>query len=278
MKIDAHTSLYGVVGCPIKHSKSPLIFNEAFKKDRINAVYVAFDIDKKKIKHFLKLASTLNIKGLSVTLPYKEELKNQVDQLSPLALEIEAINTVIFKNGITEGYNFDGLGAISALKAVRLNWLKEKILILGAGGAARGISITMAYEYGHCQIDFCVRNKKKSTLLQKKIRSYGCECQVYNFDELSNLNNKTHTIIINTTPIGMFPNIDQSPISSTFFDSKMFAYDIIYNPLITKFLKEAKKKGATILDGRKMFINQASMQYQLWTNKKFNIKKMIQLL
>lgn len=254
-EIDTKTLLFGVIGKPVSHSMSPAMHNAAFSASGINGVYLAFDVSD--VEGTLRAVRALGIKGLSVTIPHKLSVMDYLDFIDPDAKAIGAVNTVVNNDGRLEGYNTDCSGAVMAI--LEKTGLKGKRVVLcGAGGAARAIA-------------FGVKKEGAELVILNQIREEGEKLasdtgSVYR--PLEDFPEDGCDIIINSTPLGMSPNIDASPVNPDVFRSSMTVMDIVYNPLQTKFLKDAAKAGCTVIDGTKMFIYQGAIQFELWTGEK----------
>ena len=268
MHIDNETQYFGILGYPVGHSKSPWLFNRLFEHFNYNGIYQF--IEQKNARPAIEAIRSLNFRGLSVTLPHKHEAIKHVDWVDPLAQELRCINTIYNDNGLLRGYNYDGYGALQGLEKVVPNWPQKKILIIGNGGAARGIAMSMVLLKGIKHLYFLVRNPKNVASLKRSLEKKGTEVSIFNFEH----NNKKDSIIsqveldivINTTPVGMSPQVDKSPFPREAIKSNLIVYDIVYNPRETKLLQEAKLKGARVIYGEDMFIGQAALQFQCWTN------------
>ncbi len=311
--IDTGTKLYGVIGSPVKHSKSPMIFNKLFQKLGHNAVYLAFD-DADVAKLFSGIKA-LGLEGVSVTIPHKSAALAYIDELDESAKVLQAINTVQQKNGKLYGYNFDGLACIQALLQKLPELKKEaKFLILGSGGSAHGIALTLASykklekKFAFCgSIDIAVRNVAKAKNLSASLRALGINSHVFSFAALNDIP-LFYDVVMNTTPVGMLHlgrdlsteakrsddkplqnGLEQSPSpSSSPFPLKLLVklqeqkkdalvYDIIYTPLQTKLLKEAGAVGLNTLGGLDMFLIQAAKQFYLWTGERMTLEAMRRL-
>ena len=264
--ITGKTKLTGVIGHPIKHSFSPPMHNTAYKKMNMDYVYVPFHILPENIDNLITSAKTMNIQGLNVTIPYKTTIIPQLDEIDEIAQKIGAVNTIQFKNGKAKGYNTDGIGAIKSLK--KYTDLEDKnILILGAGGASKAITFTLTYENPQ-NITIANRTQQNADTLIENIKkqtpytniSY---IPIQNTDEIID----DIDIIINTTPIGMTPNIDECPINTDKINQKHTVMDIIYNPLETKLLKKAKQKKAKTIPVTHMLVNQGIEAFKIFTNQ-----------
>ncbi|MBF0413529.1 MAG: shikimate dehydrogenase [Desulfamplus sp.] len=263
------TKLYCIFGKPVSHSMSPLVHNMLFNEFGIDAVYLAFEIND--IKKGVDSIRTLGIKGASITIPFKEHIFEYLDEIDETALKIGAVNTVINRNGYLVGYNTDCAGAVEPLKeALSENSLEGKnVLIIGAGGAARAVAFGVKKEGGN--ITILNRSKDKGEKLASQVNGKYLSLSEYNEQaSANNMDNYLEYIdsIINTTSIGMTPNIAESPVNHELFDKKMTVMDIVYNPLKTKFLKDAELAGCKTIDGLAMFIHQGAAQFELFTGIK----------
>ncbi|OQY01859.1 MAG: shikimate dehydrogenase [Desulfobacteraceae bacterium 4572_130] len=253
--IDSNTSLFGLLGNPVSHSLGHLIHNQAFFEKNINALYLPFKITN--IKKGIQAIKELGIKGVSITIPFKQSVIPYLDEIDDLALKIGAVNTIINKKGKLYGYNTDCNGAIKSLK--KISTIKDKkICIIGAGGAARAIAFGIKKENG--KILIVNRTREKGEILANQIKG--------ELISILDIKTKSPDIIINTTSIGMTPDIYQTPLKKDFLSKKMVVMDIVYNPLHTRFLKNAAKKGCTIINGLSMFVNQGAAQFELFTGIK----------
>ncbi len=253
MNIDQNTAIYGVIGKPVRHSLSPTMHNTAFSSTGINAVYLAFEVNDPG--ECIRGARELGIRGMSVTIPFKSTIIPYLDQVDPLAKRIGAVNTVVRHGNSMVGYNTDALGALKALED-RIPLRGRKCLILGAGGAARAIGFILR-EQG-VEISVANRSRKRGEDL-----AIFLECPFVHMDEIIDTD---PDLLIQTTPVGMHPNIDQSPVPEDFITNKMVVMDIIYNPIDTNLIRTARARGCVTIDGLSMFINQGALQFKLWTD------------
>jgi shikimate dehydrogenase len=265
--IDSSTKLYGVFGKPIKHSKSPVIHNACFKQHNINAVYLAFEINN--ICEAVTAMRTLNIKGASVTLPFKESIMDELDWIDDDAKKIGAVNTVINKDGKLFGFNTDYKAAINPIKPFGING--KKVCIIGAGGAAQAVAFGIHKEKGDLTI--INRNKKRGQNLALKYNA-----NFISMDDIKKIKDISPDFLINTTSIGMSPDIDEICFPSKLLTPGMLVMDIVYNPLETKLLAHAKKTGCTTIDGLSMFLHQGAAQFKLWTSITPDIKIMRKII
>lgn len=261
--IDTATQLYCIFGNPVRHSKSPVLHNACFQQHQINAVYLAFEIDD--ISGGIAAMRSLNIKGASVTIPFKESIMDHLDWIDEDALAIGAVNTVVNRQGRLSGFNTDYKAAIAPLKPFGIK--NKRICIIGAGGAAQAVAYGIYREKGDLVI--INRNKERGKKLALKYRA-----DFIPMNEADKIDKIKADIIINTTSIGMHPDIENSAFTPTHLQSHMVVMDIVYNPLKTKLLSYAQKKGCTIIDGLSMFIHQGAAQFKIWTGISPDIKLM----
>lgn len=261
MTIDQHTDLYGVVGFPLSHTLSPIMHNTAFETTGIHAVYLAFQT--RDIEGCIKGMRALDIKGMSVTLPFKSDVIPYLDGVDELAKKIGAVNTIANKNGQLIGYNTDALGALKALQDV-VDLTGMKCLLIGAGGAARAIGFILKEKGVHLTI--ANRSPDRGMELARSLQAP--------FVPLTDIGNTGEDILIQTTPVGMYPHTDECPIPEHLLKEGMVVMDIIYNPIETKALKLAKEHGCKTIDGLSMFIHQGAEQFRLWTDSDPPLKEM----
>ncbi|QNG61143.1 shikimate dehydrogenase [Bacillus sp. PAMC26568] len=269
-------TVYGLIGCPVGHSMSPLIHNDAFERKKMNARYHAFHVEKNELKAAVDGIKALGIAGFNVTIPHKAAIIPFLDKLDKSAELIGAVNTVINKDGCLIGYNTDGKGYLQSLLPLMKKPLHEqRYLIIGAGGAARAIYFTLAAE-GCSMIDLANRTKEKAEQLIKECPVKG-EGSVLSLSEAESGLSK-YDVIIQTTAIGMHPNSLQKPIEATGLKKGSIVSDIVYNPVKTALLKAAELEGAQTLDGVGMFVHQAALAFQIWTGETPDTARMSHLV
>ena len=256
--INKQTKLYGIIGNPVSHSMSPAIHNAAFIEKGLNNVYVPLKIAN--IGAFMNECRKIDFHGFSVTIPHKESILPFLDDLDHTARKIGAINTIVNQNGELTGYNTDCMAAVMGLeysmKEANETLNNKKVSIIGAGGAARAIAFGLK-EKG-CDITIFNRTIERAEKL-----SHDVKCKFESFEEIHQIDSD---ILINTTSIGMFPNVDQTPVSKDILKEGMIVFDAVYNPIETRLLREANENGCHTVNGLSMFINQAAEQFRLWTN------------
>ncbi|QTH46635.1 shikimate dehydrogenase [Cohnella sp. LGH] len=263
--MDSHTALFGVIGDPIRHSKSPIMLNRAFRETGVNGVYAAFHVTPERLEQAIAGVRGLGFRGLNVTIPHKVEVMQFLDEISEGAQAIGAVNTIVNENGRLIGYNTDGIGYVRSLKEEAEPDLSGKtIVVLGAGGAARGILWALAQE-GPAAIFVANRTEAKAVELAGSFPSAmrisavpgnGLQSVVAEAD-----------VVVNTTSVGMSPNVDALPIDPAWLKPGAVASDLIYNPLKTAFLSRAEERGCRIHGGLGMFVYQGAYAFEYWTGK-----------
>ncbi len=252
------TRLYGIIGNPVSHSMSPTVHNASFLAKGLNNVYVPLKI--LNISTFIKECRKIEFHGFSVTIPHKESILPFLDDIDVSASKIGAINTIVKRDGKLVGYNTDCMAAVMDLECgMKKNSEKldnKRVSIIGAGGAARAIAFGLK-EKG-CDITIYNRTIEHAEKLSKDVN-----CRLERFENINKLN--AH-ILINTTSIGMFPDVDHTPVPKDVLKEGMIVFDVIYNPIETKLLTDAKERGCQTINGLSMFINQAAEQFRLWTD------------
>ncbi|WP_243297143.1 shikimate dehydrogenase [Bacillus litorisediminis] len=258
--------VYGVIGDPIGHSLSPLMHNHSFAIENIQAAYHPFLVKKEDLESAVRGMKAIGIQGFNVTIPHKEAIIPYLDEVDALAAEIGAVNTVVLRNGAYVGYNTDGIGFVKALKqAIReVNVEQKKVLIIGAGGAAKGIYYSLLAE-GFTNVDLANRSVERARqLISGSTHASSSLSNAYSMEDAEeNLNQ--YDILIQTTSVGMSPRREESPLTLEKLNRQTHVFDIIYNPYETKFLTLAKEKGCSIHNGIDMFVYQGAFAFQLWT-------------
>lgn len=276
MNITGSTNIVGLIGNPVEHSFSPQMHNAAFKALNLDYTYVAFDVNPADLKTAINGAKSLNIKGFNVTIPHKINVINYLNTLDDIAKLIGAVNTIDFKN--LKGYNTDGIGAIKAIEEI--DSVKNKnIVIAGAGGASRAISFYLA-KYGADKITILNRNIDKAKNLANDILNSNL-IEDIKTDSISQINDYLNDsdILINTTPVGMSPNINDKPIATADnMHEDLIVFDAVYNPNETVLLKEAIKANAKPVYGIKMLLYQGAESFKIWTGQNPPIDVMEEIL
>jgi len=261
--MDSQTELYGVIGNPVRHSLSPMIHNGAFRRLGWNAVYLAFEV--KNVEEALRGIRGLGVRGVSVTIPFKTEVLPFLDKIEGLAKKVGAVNTIINRRGRLIGYNTDCEGALEALEE-KMDLRGKRVVLLGAGGAARAIGFGLK-ERG-VPLIVVNRSKERGWALSKELR-----CNYLPISSLARMKEGEleADILINATSLGMVPRDGETPIPKKFLKKGMVVMDIVYEPLQTRLLREAKEKGCVTVDGLEMLIRQGMAQFEIWTGRRLKI-------
>jgi 3-dehydroquinate dehydratase/shikimate dehydrogenase len=261
------TATFGIIANPIGHSLSPLIHNKSYVGQNINAVYVPFQIESANdVRHFIDHAEEFGICGLSVTIPHKVTVVEKLTKMEPAVDKIGACNTIVFKNKERLGYNTDYTAAVSSIETAMGGDIKNELgilqgksaLILGAGGA--GMALAYGLKKRGAVVTVTDANNEKAVELSIQI---GCETVQWNDRYTIN-----PEILVNCTPVGMHPNINESPFDKDKLFAGMIVFDAVYNPENTLLIKSAKEKGCKAVSGVEMFVGQACLQFKLFTGEK----------
>jgi shikimate dehydrogenase len=274
LHITGDTHVVGIIGDPIKHSLSPKMHNAAFEYLNLNYVYVPFHVRVEDVAKAIEGIRTLGIKGINVTVPHKVAVMQYLDEITDAADAIGAVNTIYWMNGRLIGDNTDGAGFIRALihdEGIKLDG--KNVVILGAGGSARAIGYALV-NAGVKILTLCNRTISKAEDITKMLRKYNINVHAMGLDT-TNLEEIIHNadIIVNTTSVGMNPQ-DGLLIPGEWIHKNQIVYDIIYNPVQTLLLKEAKQKGAKAINGLGMLIHQGALAFEIWTGKHAPIEVM----
>lgn len=274
MTISGKTHVCAVIGDPIEHSLSPAIQNAAFNALNLDFVYTAFTVKSSEIGNALVGMRALDIRGLSVTMPHKEAVVPHLDWIDEAAKCLNSVNTINNKEGKLLGYSTDGIGALNALKENGADPHGKRVLMLGAGGAARVIAYTLIEEIDELVVlNRTVSEAKK--LAETLKRKFGKKIGVNSLSpEVIGEKISNSDILLNTTSVGMKPKINQSLIVSDSLKSDLTVMDIVYNPVETQLVKDAKATGAKVVSGVEMLIYQGAAAFEIWTGKRAPVQVM----
>lgn len=267
--IGTGTRFCSVIGNPVSHSLSPAIHNAGYAELGLDFVYVANRVED--LKSCLEGMRALeNFRGMSITIPHKIDAVKYVDIVSDVDLAIGSINSVVNEKGKLEGFNTDGPGAKKAIEDAGVDLKGKSILMLGTGGAARAIAFTMAWDPGIKDLTLLDINQDLLDSLGGDLKS-GTKATIHayimNSDTLNSAMQNAD-VIVNCTPIGMYPRVDATLIDPKLFRKGQVVFDIVYNPLETRLLKDAKDCGLQTISGMEMFVNQAALQFERFTGEK----------
>lgn len=258
--VRADTEVYGVIGDPIAHSLSPLIHNAAFQERKLNKVYVPFRVGREDLKEFIERCGELGVKGLSVTIPHKEDVLSLLDETEEAVREIGACNTIVFRDGKRVGYNTDYVAALESIEPAihEPTGLEGKVaLVLGAGGAAK--AVTYGLKLKGATVVISARNLDQAERLAQHL---GCGVVEWHQRHRTDLD-----LLVNCTPVGMHPKVDEMPFDKAHLRPGAYVFDSVYNPENTLLVKEARLKGCIVVTGVEMFVRQAARQFELFTGQ-----------
>jgi len=263
--ISGKTRVCGVIGDPIEHTLSPIMHNAAFKALKLDFAFLAFKVKAADVEKAVSGMRALGIHGLNVTMPHKSAVINYLDEVDQAAKAIGSVNTILNKDGRLFGFNTDGVGALQALRENGVEPRGKKVLLLGAGGAARAIAYTLAREADELVI--LNRTAKQAAELANLLKQTFDRKVVA--DALSpNAIKDTlqdSDLLINATSVGMKPNANKTPVAFEWLRPDLAVMDIVYNPVETKLAKDAKAAGAKVVSGFEMLIYQGAASFEIWT-------------
>ncbi|MGB5594086.1 MAG: shikimate dehydrogenase [Crocosphaera sp.] len=279
--ITGKTKLLGIIGDPVEHSLSPVMQNAAIAQLGVDYIYIPFPVKPENLAIALNGFATIGVMGFNATIPHKQAIIPLLSEITTTAQLVGAVNTVWRTETGWKGTNTDVIGFLAPLKPLNRPWNTIKPIILGNGGAARAVVVGLA-QLGCPHI--CVVGRDKDKLTQFKQSWVNSELTamitVHSWDELSGMVSETE-LIINTTPIGMFPNSNHSPVESNLWKklpSNAIAYDLIYIPSPTQFLQDAQQQGLMIIDGLDMLVYQGAAALEIWLQQPVPAEVMSQAL
>ncbi len=267
MKTSGKTKVCAIIGDPVEHSLSPVMHNAAFKKLKLNLVYIAFTVTRSELKEAISRVRILRFHGLNVTMPHKNAVMRYLDETDSTAKSIGAVNTILNDEGRLVGFNTDGIGAMRALKENGVSLDGKKLLLLGAGGAGKAIAFQAAQEVEELIIinRTSERAERLAEVLHKK---FGKKVRGGTFSsEFLKEEMKDADILVNATSVGMHPDVNRSLVPKSLLKPDLCVMDIIYSPLETKLVMDAKAVGAKVVSGLEMLIYQGAVSFEIWTNQ-----------
>jgi len=264
------TKLCGLIGDPVEHTMSPAMHNAAFARIGLDFVYVPFRVKPEDLPQAIAGMKALNIRGLNVTIPHKVAIIPLLDELDPLAEKIGAVNTVVNDNGVLQGFNTDAIGFLEALTQRGAEPKGKKVVVLGAGGAGRAASFVLA-ERG---AQLLILNRRQELewaerLAEQLTQAFGKEVRAMELTD-GNLAQALEGayILVNATSVGMTPNTDETPVSAEMLKPSLVVFDVVYNPVKTKLMRQAEQIGAQTISGLEMLVWQGALAFELWTGAK----------
>lgn len=279
-RISGHTGLLALIGSPVGHSGSPAMYNYSFQKLGLDYAYVAFDVQEKDVKAALDAMKLFNMRGMNVTMPCKVEACKYMDELSPAARIIGAVNTIVNEKGKLIGHMTDGEGFVNNLRDHGVEVKGKKITVAGGGGAATAIQVQCALDGAR---EITIFNKKDAFFARtletaEKIRKAvpGCVVNVYDIDDIPKMTQEIRSsdIFANATIVGMKPMDDLSVVKDlSAFHTNLVVADAVYNPVETKLLREAKEAGCKCVGGKGMLLWQGVSAFQLYTGEDMPVEE-----
>ncbi|MCA9732616.1 MAG: shikimate dehydrogenase [Deferribacteres bacterium] len=255
----------GVIGAPIAHSLSPLLHEFIIRQYDLPFTYSAYHVEKESLAEAVYGAQALGFRGLNVTVPYKKDVMSLLDEIDEFALKVGAVNTILFSEGRITGYNTDVFGFLHSLAVENVSLSDRDVVLLGAGGAARAI-VLAAKKGGARSVMIYNRTYEKAAALAEKMG-----CVAVSQDYFTAI--PDHAVIINTTSVGMHPNVNASPLPQTLFRADCLYIDIVYNPQNTLFLQYATHAGAQTVGGIGMLILQGILAMEIWSGKSIDLQQ-----
>lgn len=281
-RISGHTGLLAVIGSPIAHSASPKIYNYGFERLGLDYVYVAFDIKEHEMKDAIAAMRTFRLRGCNVTMPGKTEVVKYMDELSPAARIIGAVNTIVNDNGRLKGYITDGEGAVGSLRDNGVDVSGRKIVIAGAGGAATAIQVQCALDGAREIVIFnrtVSRAEETAQMIQREVPS--CTVKVCDIADTARMTAEIRDseILINATSVGMKPMEQESIVKDmTAFHPGLTVLDAVYEPVETRLLREAKEAKCHCIGGKSMLLWQAAAAFKLYTGLELPVEELKEIL
>jgi len=272
--ISSKTKLFAIIGDQVERSLSPAMHNAAFKALGLDCRYIAIQVPKGTLADVVKAIRRLRITGFNVTHPHKVEIVRLLDGLDESARLVGAVNTVKIERGKLIGYNTDGAGAALALEREAGKLAGRRAVLLGAGGAARAIAFSLVK--AGAKLTLANRTAAKARGLAAEIkRKLGVEVAVVSIRKRALTDAiKQADLIVNATTIGMAPNVNETLATAGMMHRKLVVNDIVYEPLQTRLLREAKRAGAKTVNGLGMLVNQGALALEIWTGKRAPVKVM----
>lgn len=268
MEINTRTQLCGLLGNPVEHSLSPAIHNAAFQKLGLNFVYLAFRVEQ--IADAISGIRWLgNVRGFSVTIPHKVTVIPHLDEVEPTARHIGSVNTIVVENGKLTGHNTDASGALRALAEGGVSLRGAPVLLLGSGGAARAIAFALARDgaVGSLTILGVDDGERRALAQDLRVRTDLEVAEGPLTAESLAAGIVNHAVLLHCTPVGMHPKVSETCVPRELLKPHLAVMDIVYNPLETQLLRDARAAGCRTIKGVEMFLNQAVAQFELWTGR-----------
>lgn len=264
----------GVIGDPIEHTLSPTIHNAAFNHLNLDFVFLAFQVKAADLEKAIQGMRGLGIHGLNVTMPHKSTVISFLDEVDPIVKFLGSANTILNNEDRLSGFNTDGVGALKALRENGVELSEKKVLLLGAGGAAKAIAFSLAEKVGELVVlnRTVEKAKELAAVLGQRFGKKAVGCPLSSDTIQKNL--RDSDILINATKVGMHPHESQTMVEPQWLRSDLTVMDIVYNPIETRLAKDAKAAGAKVINGVEMLIYQGAASFELWTSRSAPIEVM----
>jgi shikimate dehydrogenase len=260
--MQASTKTYCIIGDPIHHSLSPAMQNAAFAAKGLNCTYIAFRVPEAELKESIESLRSINIAGFNVTTPHKIQVMKHLDELESTAIKAAAVNTVNNIEGIFRGYNTDVYGFIEPLRKRQVDFRGMHVLLLGSGGAARAVVVALAEQNGIAKLVIANRDMQRANEIANLGAGLGMKCEVVPLDKASDYSTACD-LIVNATTLGM--HNESSVIDHEHIQKGSIVYEIVYRPLVTDLIENAKYAQASVVYGYEMLIEQGAKAFEIWT-------------
>jgi len=268
MVISGKTQVCGLIGDPVEHSMSPVMHNASYQKLGLDYIYLPFRVKKENLSRAISGMQALNIRGLNITIPHKAAVLPFLNKVDALALKIGAVNTIVNDRGVLTGYNTDAEGFLNALHERRVSVDRKKAVIIGAGGAARAIAFALMDKGTNVYIHNRSQERAK-VLAGELIDTFNRRVEIFPLEKdylLKSL--KSVDLLINTTSVGMSPEINDTPIPTELLKPGLVIFDVVYNPLRTRLLIDGEAAGAMTISGIEMLVFQGAVAFEKFTGQK----------
>ncbi len=278
ISITGKTTVTGIFGHPVEHSMSPAMHNAAFQALELDYAYVPFRVAPERLQEAVKSVAALNLRGVNVTIPHKQQVMAWLDEVSEQAKLIGAVNTIVNNAGHLVGHNTDGAGFVRSLKEAKVGITGANVIIIGAGGAARAVAVALGLA-GAAKVQFLVREADMASarnlcdVLVSNTRAKADVLKIGN--ERKVVSATEQNIIINSTPLGMYPAVaGEPPFAINLLPPSSVVCDLVYNPQQTTFLKNAANRGLQTVSGKGMLLHQGTIAFELWTGQQAPVEVM----
>ncbi|MEW9674312.1 shikimate dehydrogenase [Ammoniphilus sp. 3BR4] len=279
-RINGKTQLIGLIASPVSQSLSPTMHNMAFRKLGLNYAYMAFDVEPDQLADVITGIRALNLRGFNVSMPNKMRILPLLDELTPAAQFIGAVNTVVNENGKLIGHNTDGIGYMRSLKEAGIIYAGKKMTLLGAGGAGTAVAIQAALD-GIAEIsifnrddEFFPRAIRNAEIINEQIKDRACKVTVYSLEDSEKLKAEISSsdLLTNATSVGMKPEGQSLILESSWLRPDLIVSDVIYNPGKTKLLEQAESVGCHAINGLGMMLWQGAQAFEMWTGQEMPVE------